>query len=356
MAFPLADWIDGHDDCRHNLAKSGMKDAIPAPTPSARDLREADPAELRRLLAEDLGVDPARVFLTTGASQANAVALLFLGRTRHGEPTGRCRVCFPEYPPLFDTARWAGFRATDDPGPVDLAVISQPRNPEGDLWERTRVLDWASDARWLLVDETFREFAGARSMLGVGRPNLWATGSFTKFFAADDLRVGFVVPPEECLSDFARFAGLVRNLLPSYSVAGALRALREREAIRKRVRAVLEANTSALRSSFPEMRRPDSPVVFDRPATGEDGDALARRALEASVLVCSGSFFGDPTGVRLCLTQRTFPADLDAYRAIRDFAAEGPRPQKGRPIPTGRTGRAVRPRPGGSGRAKAAPS
>jgi aspartate/methionine/tyrosine aminotransferase len=353
MAFPLADWIDGHDECRHNLAKSGMRGAIPSPTPSARDLRQADPEELRRQLGADLGVDPARVFLTTGASQANAIALQFLGRRQPRGASRRCRVCYPEYPPLFDTARWSGFRVSDDPGPVDLAVVSQPRNPEGDLWERTRVFDWASDARWLLVDETFREFSGTRSILRTDRPNLWATGSFTKFYAGDDLRVGFVVAPDECRPEFARFAGLVRNLLPSYSVAGAQRALREREKTRARVRAVLERNIRALRNSIPELARPDSPVVFDRPDSGEDGDALTGRALGASVLVCSGSFFGDPTGVRLCLTQRTFPIDLAAYCAVRDLLA---RPPEARGGPTGRTVRAVRPRLAGTDRAKASPS
>lgn len=354
MSFPLAEWIDGHFDCRHNLAISGMIGSIPAPVPSPREVRAADVPELRRRLAEDLAVDPSRVFLSTGASQANALVLQFLARRRRGISSGLCRYCPPEYPPLFDTARWAGYRLTEGSGTADLAVVSQPRNPEGDLWERARLLEWASGARSVLVDETFREFAGARSVVGMDRPGLWATGSFTKFYAADELRVGFLVAPEEGADGFARFHGLVTNLLPPYSVAGALRSLRERERIRAKVSRILRSNVAAARALLPYLRSPVGPTVFDRPVSGESGDSLQQRALAASVLVASGSFFGDPAGVRLCLTRTTFPADLTAYVAVRD------RPRSARtrgaergPLTVGRPAR--RPR-AGRGRARVSPS
>ena len=353
MTFPLAEWIDGHADCRHNLAISGMVGTLRAPQPSRSDLRRADPGELRERLANDLRVDPERVFLTTGASQANALVVLFLARRRKGHSAGTCRVCLPEYPPLFHSARQAGFRLTEGAGPTELAVVSQPRNPEGDLWDRARVLDWASGARWLLVDETFREFAGNRSFVGTDHPRLWATGSFTKFFAADDLRVGFLVAPPEVVPEFARFHGLVTNLLATYSVAGATRALRDREKIRRKVLSVLRANVRAVRSAFPRARAPDGPVMFDRLETGEPGTALARRALADSVLVCPGSFFGDPSGVRICLTRRSFPEDLAAYLAVRARyrAADRGSVSRGKP-----TGQAARRRPGGTVRAQGAPS
>jgi aspartate/methionine/tyrosine aminotransferase len=353
MSFPLAEWIDGHPHCRHNLAISGMVRAIPSPEPSLAEIRRADAGELRRRLGDDLSVDEHRVFLTTGASQANALVLQFLARSRRGGGAGACRFCPPEYPPLFDTARWAGFRLTEGAGPAEVAVVSQPRNPEGDLWDRGRFLDWTSGARSVLVDETFREFAGTRSLLGTDRPGLWATGSFTKFFAGDDLRVGFLVAPEDRAAEFAPFHGLVTNPLAAFSVAGATRALRDRERIRRKVRSILRDNVAAARSAFPGLRTPEGPVMFDRPESGEGGDALALRALDASVLVCSGSFFGDASGVRLCLTRPSFPEDLAVYLAVRARAHRGRTPPKG---PGRVTGRAARRRPGGNGRAKASPS
>jgi len=356
MSFPLAEWIDGHPHCRHNLAFSGMVGSIPSPVPSPSDVRRADAHELRALLAEDLGVDARRVFLTTGASEANALAILFLARLRKGGAAGACRVCPPEYPPMFDTARWAGFRLTEGSGPAEVAVLSQPRNPEGDLWDRARFLDWASGARSVLVDETFREFAGTRSLLGTELRGLWASGSFTKFFAGDDLRVGFLVAPEDRAQDFARFHGLVTNLLAPFSVAGATRALRDREKICRKVRAIQRVNVAAVRASFPRLRPPVGPVMFDRPESGEGGDALAHRALAASVLVCPGSYFGDPSGVRLCLTRRSFPADLAAYLTVRARAPRGRTSTVGANPLSARSARAARRLPGGNGRARASPS
>lgn len=353
MSFPLGEWIERHADCRHDLAQSGMHGTIPAPVPSPREIRAADEEELRNQIAGLVGVDAGRVFLTTGASQANALAILYVARRRPGLAAPVCRYCPPEYPPLFDTARWAGFRLSTTRRDAELAVISQPRNPEGDLWDRARLLEWADSARSILVDETFREFAGTRSVLGGDRTGLWASGSFTKFFAGDDLRVGFLVAPEESREDFGRFHGLVTNKLAPFSVAGATRALEERERARRKVLAILRANVAAARAAFPRLRAPQAPVMFDRPDSGEGGDSLAARSLESSVLVCSGSFFGDPSGVRLCLTRRSFPVDMAAYLAVR---AERPGGRSSRGSPGPISARAARRPPAGSGRGQAAPS
>ena len=353
MPFPLAEWIDSHAGCRHDLGQSGMRGSIPAPVPSAAEVRAADEGDFQQLLARDLGVDPRRVFLTTGASAANALVVLHLARLRDESRPARCRVCYPEYPPLFDVAREAGFRLTDSLDSVDLAVVSQPRNPEGNLWDRSRFLEWTSDARWVLIDETFREFAGTPSLGGTGRPGLWTTGSFTKFFAGDNLRVGFVVAPDEQAREFARFHGLAANHLSPFGVAGATCALRDRERTRQRVRRILDRNVAALRTSLPRCLPPRAPLAFDRPGTSAAGDRLAHRALRASVLVCPGSFFGDPSGVRLCLTRRSFPEDLAAYLRVRNG-------EEARPVPPMRgraaTGRDARRRLAGNARAKASPS
>jgi len=353
MSFPLAEWVDGHADCRYYFGSSGFVGTIPAPVPTAREVREASEDELRAQIARDLAVDPARLFLTTGASQANSLAILFLAKRVRAGRAGSCRVCYPEYPPLFDTARWAGYRLSESAGAVDLAVLSQPRNPEGDLWDASRVLDWASGARSVIVDETFREFAETPSLLRMGHPGLWSTGSFTKFYAADELRVGFLVVPEGLRPEFARFYGLVRNPLPPYSVAGAMRAFRDREKIRRRVQTIMRANRAAVQRAFPGRSAPLAPMFFDRPESGEDGDSLARRALERSVLVSPGSLFGDRTGVRVCLSRRSFPTDLEAYLAVRNRAT--PRPSRRRRSAR-LTGPSVRRLPAGIDPARGAPS
>lgn len=315
MRFPLADWIDDHSECRHRLGSSGMEGAVRHPLPTRRQVREASEDSLRALLARDHRVDPRRIFLTPGATEANASILLFLARHRLGG-SRRCRVRYPEYPPIFDTARSLGWVPTEKAGGVTIAITSLPRNPEGDLWPRSELEDWIEGAKDWVVDETFREFSAQPSLSVRNRPGCWVSGTFTKFYAADDLRVGWVVAPEDEREKFSRFHGLLYDSLPRYSVAGALECLGARATIRREVTAIVRSNLAALRTGLPDAHSPVGPTYFDR-VPNVDGDTLARRCLAASVLVCPGSLFGDPTGVRICLTQRSFPKDFAAYLAVR---------------------------------------
>ncbi len=292
-----------------------MRGSIPRP-PIPRE--PGDPEALRAELARSVDVDPGRIFLTHGASEGNAWVAAYVRARSAGEPPV-CRVRFPEYPPLFGMAAELGFRLDDRGRPAALAIVSRPRNPEGDLWSPDRLFEWAEGARHLLVDETFREFGPVPSVAARSRSGLWATGTFTKFYAGDDLRVGFVVAPEEETARFARYHGVVADEIAPASVAAALDCLRHRRRIAAAVARILDANRRALGTAIPGARPPVGPVHFDR-ALPLGSEALARRCLDASVLVCPGGFFGDPGGIRLCLTRRTFARDLAAYLAVRDAA------------------------------------
>ncbi len=318
MKFPLADWIDEHADCRFNLGESGMGPAVRPVTPSAAEVRAADPTELRRELAEGLRVDPARVFLTHGGTEANAWVLHYLA-LHAPTPSPTVRIRWPEYPPLVDVARTVGFRPVTRSARPLLALLSNPRNPEGYRLSPSELFQWSDGARSLMVDETFREFARSPSIPD-GRRGLWRTGSFTKFFGGDDLRVGFLVAPEEEVAAYARYHGLVSDTLGRETIAGALATWRGRESIRRRVEAILGPNRRVWRRAFPRARELAASVYFDRPVR-PSGRALAERALRRSVLVCPGDLFGDPGGVRIGLTRRTFPRDLARYLEVRDAAA-----------------------------------
>ncbi|MGI0129440.1 MAG: aminotransferase class I/II-fold pyridoxal phosphate-dependent enzyme, partial [Thermoplasmata archaeon] len=289
--------------------------------------RSADAVELRKQIGELLGVSAARVFMTHGATEANSLAVTFLARRRSGR-TPRCRVELPEYPPLFDLAHWAGFRVGGREGSTDLAIVSQPRNPVGDLWSTDRLEAWAEGARALIVDESFREFTRARSVQRLGLRGLWTTGTFTKAYGADDLRVGFVAAPANERASFARYHGLATDELPPYSVTGALATLAARERILRDVRAVVDRNQALWRRSMPGGPPLAAPIAFDDPVP-RGGDPFSRQCLAASVLVCPGSYFGRPSGVRVGLTRRSFPRDLAAYLRVR--TARAPRGQRGSP-------------------------
>ncbi len=316
MRFPLGDWIDRHAGCRFDLGSSGMRGTLaPLPWPARAPKREGLEV-LRAELAEHLGVARRRLFLAHGASEANSWVLSFLARRARGAPAA-ARIQVPEYPPLFDAAAAWGFRLRSDRRPAALAVVSQPRNPEGELWDDARLDAWATGARQLLVDETFREFAATPSRARAGRAGVWATGTFTKFFGADDARVGFAVAPPEAAEAFEHHVGLVSDELPPASAAIAVRLLRDLPRIRREVRAALRPNLRAFATLFPGRPMPRAPLFFDARVPG-GGDRVAARSLRRSVLVCPGRLFGVPDGVRVTLTRRNAPAGLRAYRSARD--------------------------------------
>jgi len=318
MRFPLADWIEAHRECRYDLASSGMRGSIPPPRWPGRRPPPGIVEELGPELARYLAVSPARLFVSHGASEANAWVLGFLARELPREGRARvARVRYPEYPPLFDTARALGFAVQEGTAGSGVAIASRPRNPEGDLWSPDVLAGFADGARHLLVDETFREFAQVPSLAREGRARLWTTGSFTKFFGADEVRVGFAVAPPESCERFGRYVGLVSDEVSPSSAAVALRLLRDLETVRSVVRSVVDRNLRALATGLPGVRPPVAPLYFDRLRRGT-GRRLAERCLGASVLVCPGSYFGDPRGVRLCLTRRDFPRALGAYLDVRD--------------------------------------
>jgi aspartate/methionine/tyrosine aminotransferase len=284
--------------------------------------RDADALDLVRRLASLLGVHRRRVSLTHGATEGNALALLFLARDLN-RSLGRAPnagFAVPEYPPIVDVTRLAGFHV--DPGlRPDLTVLSDPNNPTGLRADRTFLDESFATRRATLIDETFREFTTAPSWAEVGRPGLWCTGTFTKAFAGDDIRVGWVVAPEESAGDFARFHGLLTDDIPDHSVRCAMALLDHRRKILKEARGIFQRNRAVLAREIPEARTMAAPLWFDRRGGAGAGDALAHRAVRAGVLVCPGSFFGDDSGVRLTLTQRSFPEDLPPYLSVRNAAA-----------------------------------
>ncbi|EQD72341.1 aspartate aminotransferase related protein, partial [mine drainage metagenome] len=267
----------------------------------------------------------------------------FLGGRGRGAQR-QCRVHLPEYPPLVTLAGLAGFRPVQNEGPVPVALLSLPRNPEGLGWTSAELATWSEGARSTVIDETFREFVGRPSHAEAGTPGLWTTGALTKFFGGDAVRVGYAIAPPEEVEAFQRLHSIVLDDIPAFFAASALALLADREPIARRVRALFNRNRAALRQALPAVPSIDAPVYFDRAPDG-DGDGLAQRCLRASVLVSPGSLFGDPTGVRICLTRPTFRRDLARYLAVRGGAVPAEPASEGVPI------RAARPRRGATARA-----
>jgi histidinol-phosphate/aromatic aminotransferase/cobyric acid decarboxylase-like protein len=313
----LKRWIDDHHGVAHDLSRSGMPKDLPTVRAALRRPPAPDAGALRTELARIDRVPASTVFLTHGATEATTLVLFYLARALReaGRPL-RCTVARPEYPPIADTARLAGFRVVGGAGPADVAALSEPNNPTGRLWGSEGIRSASEGRRAVLIDETFREFTHAPTNAGRSDPPTWVGGSFTKLYGGDDLRVGYVIAPAVSARDFETFHGLLLDELPPASVAGARAILRDRSAILTEVRGRVRRNATLLEAYLPGISTDGAPVAFDRPRR-RPTDGLARLALRSGVLVAPGRYFHDPSGVRIGLTRPTFPADLAAYLRVR---------------------------------------
>lgn len=318
MSFPLKRWIDDHHAARHDLSRSGMPKGLPKVRAALRRPEPPDPEALRRELARIHRVPASRVFLTHGATEATTLVLFYLARTlRRSAGPLRCAVARPEYPPIPGTAELAGFRLVRRGAPAEVAALSQPNNPTGRLWSPEEIDAMVSAHSAVLIDETFREFTRAPTNARRPDPEIWVGGSFTKLYGGDDLRVGFVIAPDDATEPFERFHGLLLDELPPASVAGARALVRDRPAILPDIRARIRRNVAILEEHLPGLAGDGAPVVFDRPRR-RPTDGLGLAALRAGVLVAPGHYFGDRSGVRLGITRPTFREDLAAYLRVRE--------------------------------------
>ena len=128
-----------------------------------------DPAEATQLLADVMGVDPDRLMLTNGGSEAIALVAGELGGRVWAEPE------FALHP-------------RGESGPV---WRSDPHSPSGILAGESEAAD--------VWDEAF--FSLATGRWSAGRPGV-VVGSLTKVFACPGLRLGYVIADE--VDRFAR--------------------------------------------------------------------------------------------------------------------------------------------------------
>jgi len=174
---------------------------------------------LESLVAQDLGVDPARVVVTAGADDAlERVCRCMLGPARtlvHTAPTfemmpryaalagAMCR----EVPWLDGPFPRAAFCAAIDAS-TPLAYIATPNNPTGGTISRDDLLAVSARAGQntiLLLDLAYTEFAAEDlTPLALERPNVIVTRTLSKAWGLAGMRVGWAVAPAELALDLRR--------------------------------------------------------------------------------------------------------------------------------------------------------
>jgi aspartate/methionine/tyrosine aminotransferase len=347
--MPYLEWIDGRPAAAtYDLGSSDLRLDPPERTvvPPALAGYE-DPPEDARLVAQvadRYDVPESEVLVTAGATHANllaaATALSLAAEVDETPETGpQVLVEKPGYQPLTATpASFGGrvdrfLRPAEDGYPLrvdrvenalanDFAMmtVTNRHNPTGRLAERETLAGLARVAAdaggYLLVDEVYAPYVdgetaragGGRAFGGVtaaGLPNAVTTGSLTKFHGLGGLRIGWLVAPEAFV-DRARTVAAHVPAVAAPSRALARRAFHHGDRLTTRQRSLLADNHERL-TAFVDERDDLSGVVHEGSSfallshESADGDAVARAAWDAGVLVVPGRFFDVPDAFRLSL-------------------------------------------------------
>jgi cobalamin biosynthetic protein CobC len=133
-------------------------------------------------------------------------------------PPGRAAVLGPTYAEFSRAAALAGHRVAEV-GDVsqlqdtDLAIVVNPNNPDGRVFEKHELLDLADARRHrgglLVIDEAFMDVGPIDASLcaEVSRHNIVVLRSFGKFFGLAGLRLGFALAKPEIASRLAAALG-----------------------------------------------------------------------------------------------------------------------------------------------------
>ncbi len=237
-----------------------------------------DPRAATRLLAEAMGIDPLRLLLTNGGSEAIGLVTAVVGGTVHSEPEFSLH---PRTPAVADPSVDAGN------GRAATAIWrSDPHSPSG------RLADEHDDAT--VWDEAF--FAMATGRWTAGR-SATVVGSLTKTFACPGLRIGYVID-----DDVQRFA--VHQ--PAWSVGSlALAVLPD---------LLARADLEVWAGQIAEARRATAAVFTERgysvdqadaPWVLVDGPQLRELLAPHGVLVRDCSSFGLPGIARVAVTDES---------------------------------------------------
>ncbi len=183
--------------------------------------RYPDPTagELKKLIAEANGLEPANVIIGNGADALILDLLLAWGGP------GRTLL---DLPPTFSMyaidaqltgtnlvriSRRSDFSVDGDAvlarlgqGDIDVVMISNPNNPTGALVPETLLIDIlnATDAL-ILVDEAYFEFSRHTMRPHLERhPNLVLLRTFSKAFSLAGLRVGYCLAQEDVITELTK--------------------------------------------------------------------------------------------------------------------------------------------------------
>lgn len=282
-------------------------------------------AEIARLYDRwyGVGLDPARVVVTSGSSAA--FLLSFTTLFDAGDKVGLAYPGYPSYRQILKALGLnpVGFTASAEnryqPVPADLPdditglMVASPGNPSGTMLDRaalSALIDTCADRGISLIsDEIYHGLHyGERAVSALEiSDDLHVINSFSKYFSMTGWRIGWMVVPEDHVRTVERIAQNMFICPPHVSQLAALGALTGEAEELEANRAVYAANRAMMLEELPKIgfdriAPPDGAfyIYADVSAYTDDSPAFAREILDkAGVAVTPGLDFDPIRGAQM---------------------------------------------------------
>ena len=303
MECETINWLNRHHG-KYELSHSGMSNVFNlkeylsnSPVKNDSDLKE----EIAGLHACSL----KQVVITHGATEAFSMVLFHLAGKYRSFSVNR-----PEYEMIYKTPEILGFRNGEE-----VFTASNPNNPTGTMAKLPEKYESA------VIDETFMEFVDTLDHYTYR--NGFIVNTFTKVYGGGDLRLGYIVAPDERdASALEGFKGLITEDVSVLNISAGYHVLKKHDELLQQVREVIGKNHSVLLKDrgklkfFNEKTPLTLPVSFmDYSAyTERDSDTVSEKLAEKGIIALPARYFGiSGTYLRVCITGTDFP---EAYSQL----------------------------------------
>lgn len=296
MEFEIGKWLDNHRG-KYELTSSGMYGVLNMDKYfNNYELKEED--DLKDEIASLHNVNKNNVVLTHGATEAFLLVMFHLKNKYNSY-----KVNYPEYELLYKTPKLLGYNMGND-----IFVGSNPNNPIGNL------ISTSKENKVNVIDETFMEFY--QSLDKISYDNGFIFNTFTKLYAGDDLRLGYVVTPDrEDADKIESYKGLLTERVSRITVSIGYSILKDNDNIVNYVRDIIKKNHEILIKNrdklkfYKNIKPLNVPVSFMDYSnyTDMNSDDLSERLSENGIIAIPARFFGvNGPYLRISITRLNF--------------------------------------------------
>ena len=303
MECETINWLNNHHG-KYELSHSGMSNVFDLKEYINMDSLKTD-TDLKEEIANLHNCSYKQIVITHGATEAFSMVLFHLLQKYKSFNVNR-----PEYEMIYKTPEIMGFRNGEE-----IFTASNPNNPTGTM---IKLPENYSSA---IIDETFMEFVGSLDHYKYN--NGFIVNTFTKVYGGGDLRLGYIVAPEDQdAKALEGFKGLITEDVSIVNVSAGYQILKRHDKLLSEVRDIIKRNHNVLVNNKGKLKFFRGKTPLELPVsfvdysdyTDEDSETVSEKLSKNGIIALPARYFGiTGTYLRICITGRDFP---EAYSQL----------------------------------------